>query len=875
MSDKTYNKNLFKYSSDATYYPIPSSYSLRNLYDSFENAKTFVNNYSSYKYLDNTQRDSYYADFNVYIQNKSAGEIFNAYEKIILNSQWDCRDNGDYHTILLGREYMFYDVDGKIVSEKISDSKKEDKLIFKLTYQNPINFFPFINKELVDNNKTNVYDKGTLLKLQSKSKIDTYNNLEKMINRDECRKFSENHFAISGFNLIGHSIQINSQVCNTMSEILKDDEKNTISILGDVDVQYIVEQTATPEFPTSSLLIDEEFEHKSDEFLANKLLEELRYCYQGSIIMKFNPDIEIGDTITLMDNVSSTYGVFQVDSYEHSLDKRGLITSLIVRASWMPKDPILDYHSQTIGYKLIEELKKQFKLDGNESEIDEQVHKIMSLYLKYIVQSPKYCVFYKKKESGFFNPSTVAYSNVTSPTALPLRFFPMIIKGVTQIPKSLEYAFVKGIENNNIQNLINVICSGLATNIKDFFKGITSGLLKTFYFVSDMIISTVTFNMSELLKPLLGITSDKALKQTFDEVIDMNSEDALNMLQYNPYEKKYKLLYNNFDIVFGFFNIRLQKQDDLYAENKLLEKTPENNQYFINRKVKTIQKLMNDVFDALFLVELYDGFKIDVGQSKTYNFEDFLDSCSTNNISVDFKTQISSNGYTDKDNKAVSSNEYGAILKNNDINFLGYKTIQLAESNRYAIEVTYDISSLKLNKYSKEITKIDNVYFDVEQSTKIILDNLYLKELKIIFFHNLYGVSKDDKGTNSVEIRRKNVRQLIDQYSKYYNSKETGVIIMADFNLDVYNNGDMPIKSSAANNNFTYELPDDKFIAQIKSPTTLNQYGYLRGNKYDNILLSKNINGLVSAKVFEYPEKDKLTISDHIPIYVGIKKMQG
>ena len=98
---------------------------------------------------------------------------------------------------------------------------------------------------------------------------------------------------------------------------------------------------------------------------------------------------------------------------------------------------------------------------------------------------------------------------------------------------------------------------------------------------------------------------------------------------------------------------------------------------------------------------------------------------------------------------------------------------------------------------------------------------------------------------------------------------------MADFNLDVYNKGDKPNSSSAFNQNFTYELPDDSFVAQIKSPTTLNQYGVLKGNKYDNVLLSNNINGLVSAKVFEYPGKDKLTISDHVPIYIGIKKMQG
>ena len=843
------------------YNPIGSSYKLRRVIP----MNDYVQNIFSTMHFDGFQQDSYSANFNVYIQNKSSGEVFNAYEKMILNSQWDCRDNGDYNSIILGREYMFYNVSGKITSKSVEQISPEE-FIFELPTQiTPINFFPYINKTMVNAGITSPFDTGTIEEIASGSQIETKNNLEKMINRDECRKFSENHFAISGFNLIGHSIQINSNVCNTVSEIYKDSKKNTISILGDSESQYIVEISETPEFPTSSIQIDEENEHRNDEFLANKLLEELRYCYQGNIIIKFEPDIEIGDTIMLMDNVSSIYGVFQIDSFEHSLDQRGLITSLVVRASWTPKDPILDYHSQTIGYKLVDILKTKFNLTEPTDRKNEQIHKLMSLYLKYVVQAPKYCTFYKKKEETFLNPSTVAYNNVSSPTALPLRFFPMIIKGVPQIPKNIKYAFVSGVTNNNINGILAEISAKLSDTIKSFWEGFTSASLKTLYFVSDMLLSTITFNMSELLKPLFGITTSKAISGTYDKVNEIDSEDAYNMLKYNPYEKKYKLLYQKFDLVFGFFNVRLQKVDDLYAANKNLEKTPENNKKLINRKVEVVRKMLNDVFDSLFLVELYDGFKVNVGGPSLYTFENFLNDCSSKMTSVYLKNVITSNTFSDRNQKTSISNEYGAVLKNNNVNFSSYEIINLDEGGRNAIELTYDVSYLKIKKHIK-----------FEPFTPQDVNNLYFKYIKFVFFHNLYGASKDDKGTNSVDIRRQNVRCFIEKYRKYCsNSSDTGIIIMADFNLDVYNKGDKPNSSSAFNQNFTYELPDDSFVAQIKSPTTLNQYGVLKGNKYDNVLLSNNINGLVSAKVFEYPEKDKLTISDHVPIYIGIKKMQG
>ena len=39
---------------------------------------------------------------------------------------------------------------------------------------------------------------------------------------------------------------------------------------------------------------------------------------------------------------------------------------------------------------------------------------------------------------------------------------------------------------------------------------------------------------------------------------------------------------------------------------------------------------------------------------------------------------------------------------------------------------------------------------------------------------------------------------------------------MADFNLNIYNRGEKTYSGTAVYKNFTYELPDDKFIAQIE-----------------------------------------------------------
>lgn len=867
------------------YKPIGSSYKLSTILDIAENAKVAnIIGSADYYYIKSTQQDSYNNSFEVYMKEISAGEVFNLYQKMILNSQWDCRDNGNFETIILGREYMFYNIDDKIISTTITNNnnKIEREIKYDITLKTPIEFFTYINELMVSDGITHIYDEGTIIQTKTnnyvkqdlKSKEDV-NTLEKMIDRNKCRKFSENHFAIAGFNLITHSINVNYNVPNTISEYIdnsnedsKKGKKNTISILGDVKDEYIYEMTANSEIPASSIYADEENEHRSDEFLANKLIEELRYVYQGNIIIKFNPDIEIGDTITLFDDITSTFGIFQVDSYEHSLDQRGLITNLIVRASWELKDPILDFHSKDIGYKLIGKLPKKFGLENYEDE-RKRVHKLMSIYLKTLAQSPKYCTIYKKKQESFINPTTVRCNNILSPTALPLRFFPMFVKGLPQIPSSLEYAFVN-IGENSFSPLFGKIYAKLKDSFNTFTTNFISGVEKIIFFVADMFISSVTFNISELLKPLFGMTEKKAKEKTYDKQKDIGRYTASEMVYYNPYDKKYKLMYNNYDYVFGFFNIRLQHRNDLYAENKLLTKNEENDKILLNRKITTVKKMLNDVFDTMFLVELYDGFKI-TNNGNTYGMNEFLKDCTfSDSVRLEYLNKIMTNSY---------GSEYGAVITNNSSNYVNVKgtdckTVELS-NGRKAIEVTIDVSQLKINpKLNIEYVNENNYN---EKSLKYIVQtDVCIEKIKFIFFHNLYGTKMEDNGESSINERRENVRILLDKYKEFVNSKKIGVVIMADFNLNVYNAfcGENPYKGKGTNTNYIFPLPNDNFISQIKSPTTLNQYGNLRGNQYDNVLISRNLYGSISAKVFEYPEKDKLTISDHVPIYVGIKKTQ-
>ena len=840
----------------------------------------FENNASAFPCTSSYLKSNGFNAFDCEFRDISAGQLFNLLEKAELNIKWDVRESEDYQTILLARNHMFYTVNDSENLKNFYDYKIENvtsnTIILDLKEEakkinTPIDLFNRINDFNINTLfNTSIYDYGTITAYFSennipKSKVDS-SLTKQLLFRDNCKKVSENYFAVSRFNLIVHNITINSDIPNTVSEVYDNDKKNVISILGDIPENNIIEKTIYPEIISSSMEKDPSSNiFRSNEYLANALLTELRYIYQGSIIIKYNPQIEIGDTITLIDSVSNTYGIFEVDSVEHSLDDRGLITSLLVKSYWTLSDPILDYYSTEISFKLMNQF-KNVNLSYIDKNNQDKISNIIGNYLKFIVQTPKYCSFYRKVNESLFYPSTVDDNVGHYPTAMTLRFYPMVKKGVAQIPNNIKYAFFKAPKNVANYYALFVILQAYANQIiGGALKSFASGFASASIFVADILISILTFDISEFFKPLLGITSNKALNKTFDDVDEVSEEVMLSMNMYNPYESKYNLM-GNFDLTFGFFNTRLQRVEDLFAHKNVVPSKKLADEY-LKEKVRVVKKILTDVFDCLFLVELYDSFNNGKENSKynfpierngkRYSYSDFINDISS------FTNDEEMNQYKCIAKEIISSNSYGneygvALVKKSkfggDRNFI-YRVIDFPYENRKAVEITFDVTN-----------------FEIENS---INSSAQITEIKFIFMHNLFGDKQYSDGKNVLEIRQNNVNFLLEKYNKDAISRNAGVIIMGDFNLHLYSEGSKPIETSANKNNNSFMEIDKKynFEPQISSLTTIGKDGNVSGNQYDNVLLSSNLIGKVKARAFDYPEIDKIVVSDHIPVYVGLKKL--
>lgn len=303
-------------------------------------------------------------------EGENSGTIFNTFENITLNSFWDIREDKDFSTIILGRNHMFYTADGVPIAYLNEYGKQDNNLNIKISGNscNPLDFLNIVNHHLVNTlKKEELYDDATYISYKFDEDNFKTNNLEKNLNRDNVRRISENHFVISGYNLLFQEIKVDNNVINSVVPSgdfswFSFDVKNTILSLFDVtknqnnksNSEYFNNLIVSQKVIIPSFLYDGfgELDEKSlsliVEYLSNYLLKQVEYCYSGKIFMKYNPRIEIGDTITLLDEISSTYGVFRVDSFEHSLDTRGLITVVNVKATWDFKDPLLD----TFSYKI-------------------------------------------------------------------------------------------------------------------------------------------------------------------------------------------------------------------------------------------------------------------------------------------------------------------------------------------------------------------------------------------------------------------------------------------------------------------------------------------------------------------------------------------
>ena len=791
----------------------------------------------------------------IYFSDASPGDIFNFVQQLISCSKWDIRYKDNTPMLSLYRDHMFYinkDTDIEITKEKINNfndafiGNNSTIDIFKLL-EDSIKLYINENNS-VSTALVNIYKKSI-----NRTSNDDY------LFRNGIRKFSENHFAISSYNLIGHEISVSEDTPNTVSSFSDQEKSKILTVLPSkisktsqsTNLKFKEKTYNSPDKNINGEEVSSTIRHY--EFLTNMLIKELSYCYQGKIFIKYNDDIEIGDTITLLDETTTTFGIFEIDAFEHTFDERGLITVLFVKAKVNHVDPFLDLYNLKLGYNLINEFQEKVILENNsEVTLNFKLKNIFGFYLKTLLQSPKYLVPKYMESSGsayeLFNSDGKIYQFEYSSIQTPIRIFPVLKRGKMVYPSTLEFAFFND-DNSEIDSFITMFLNKIAISIKN---GVFIGYNWTksvLLFLADFTISNFTFGISDIIKPLLGFSESKALKQISSELfythpLYSNADKLYSATnEYNPYNGIYNV--GNFDLKIGFFNIQAQTISNMFPSGANYTK----DQIAENLVIKTsiIKKILSQSFNITAMVEAYDTFclneNIDANSDLyNYNLDSFLESIKPENSNLYEKFNIMRNILKER-----ASNEYGILNSDGKFNILDNKFIEL-ENGRRAIETTIDISSLNINNISN---------------------------LKIVWFHNVYKENNIDE-KNVYQERRDNVNIILNKYKEYINDK-TAVIIMADFNLNIFNYGEKPLESSSAYVNATMELPkNSQFKVMNKKATTVNKYGEVSGNPYDNILASDNISKYIKASRFVYPLDNiyhRKIVSDHIPVFIGINKI--
>lgn len=871
---------------EVNYYPFKSSFVLSgNICDQISviRKKEGLNTSANITNSPEVERTLREATIGIFFEKENIGTIMNTFENMEVASMWDVREDADYSTILLGRGHMFYSSEGVPIAYTNEYGNKNDSVStikFSLEYQTPITLLKDVNNKLVNDLKSSeLYDSVTYTEFKEIEKEIATSNLEKNLERNGVRKFSENHFAISGYNLLFQEIEVDNNVINTVSldgefKYQSRPKKNSYLSIFDLEKtsnNSFIEDFRNPFMVEYKLTEPELLKYKSLaillEYMSTFLIKQLEYCYTGKIFMKYNPRIEMGDTITLLDDSSSTYGIFRVDSFEHTLDTRGLITIANIKAVWDFKDPILDTYATKIGSELLNEFGKQIEreyvVDSNDITNNEMspknkvIEKIMECYLKFLTQSPKYTNLFHYMDGELLKNVSQFSDNSGIPTPVPLRFMPMIIKGKVQIPKNLKCVFFE-IPDTFYTSFFKSLQYSLIIGVDNCIDAIWGFSKKSIAFIADFTLSIYTMGIHELLKPLLGITARKQIESMFGQRVDSNISEIKSMQSYNPYTG---VVDKSASINLCFFNIQMRKTEDISTKEEDIDES-------IKLKESFVDSLIYDhAYDLVFLVELYDSFK-----HGDYNYKTFI-----NNLKAPNKEEyLLLNG--------TNLKEYGCIVHdelNNKIEkiFTSVAPIQLSDRNVMETTIKLVPNNIKYSGYERTASG-DLIYEGIRKQNPP-------EELKVIWFHNIHGT--DEK------IRKSNIDKLLKYYTEKYNSKDNedetvhkgkrvGYIIMADCNLEIVNHDNddensKPSDSTGSRKNEYYKMNKDMPFKQlVKRPTTLTTKEEPISNLYDNVLISDNLenNKEIGIKVTggrnDYAHsKNRLLISDHLPVYLKIE----
>lgn len=818
--------------------------------------------------------------------NNTFPEVMNFYENLVLTSAWDVRENADYETLLLARSHLFYntikykwknnlvfnDFLNKINEKKDNDLEtteiKNKKIESKNNTSNPLRLFSDAFNHSIQEKYIDVAYDFKPEENKNNEEQGIFDNFEKNLFRNGSRKFSENHFAISKINLISHDIKINNTP-NSVSIVTgngeDDEDKIVLSVVNSGVMNDIVEK------PISNVLnsIGEEITENNfliqADYMATQLIKELELTYQGTITILYNKDIQMGDLITLIDETASLQGIFKIMSFEHILDTRGLITILKVCASFEIRDPVINTYSNDISYKLMESFKENVAVGFDESD-SYIVNKVFAYYMKYITHSEKYTNFryvFFENEKGTSEIGDIATerSRLTfTPSIIPIRFYPMLKKGIMQIPDNLEKAF--GYQNAYYQEgIFKYFSNFFSIKIRNTLKSFGKTMVKAIVFLADTVAETLSFGLSNLLKPFFGVTQKHS-----DEGIIGEIDVDKNEFKTTPYSPYGNITSNNlgrkFDFTVAFFNTQLQSTDNL--NNNFVIKDKDKAIKNLIFKEKSVKNYITETFDITLMVEIYDGFNKEVNGTKlipNYTYKDYIKNIEPENNSSNILGPLFTNHH---------GSEFGVVFSKNK-----NSTSKLHKSGVVEKVVISKDSNGNLKTELRERNFVETI-IDISEL------NMPISKLHIFWFHNFYGAS--DYDVDDISIRRKFISNILKVMQQRLNENKGNVatILMGDCNLQLFNFGEKGVKKHIGDsvlNNYYYVLPEaykKSLYVKLSEATTIDTKGELK-NAFDNIVVSKNlIEGEMAnyfyTSIYNYPVENKRMVSDHIPVYIGFKR---
>ena len=287
-------------------------------------------------------------------------------------SYFDVLEDGLFATLFFGRPNYYIDRGDVMYQKKRLEIDAYSYLnTLKQTTDGGVNFYDPNIKSNTNKIKSLIiksrpfFDTGLGLDVADSKKVTPSISINKEKAYEKATKVV---FAVTGKNLIANNLIVNTNTCNAVTI---DYNPSILQKLKDTnDFAKIVSKVTICAFPSiedfEDRIKERVFEDDNIRTLSQAvevaqscLQRELEKYYDGSVIIKFDPDIRYRTEVVLFDTINKVYGSFLVREFEHKLDARGMYTII---------KPMLKTEQVSMSAGMIRNKWNQFWSDGGSGE---------------------------------------------------------------------------------------------------------------------------------------------------------------------------------------------------------------------------------------------------------------------------------------------------------------------------------------------------------------------------------------------------------------------------------------------------------------------------------------------------------------------------